>query len=565
MAINDDFTVSVDGNIRHASGATHYTVLQLHRFLQDLADDAYSSGDDLVDITSTTPSERSTDNIITLLGSYNIDDTAAEYFYAGSVKQGTGGTEKIYSGLKVLGAVNNTNTQLQIIQNNVLYDATPFWGTQSTGGYNGDAASGVLMRCLVKTRSDGADIDGKRIRVQARHWGDTFDFFNVTLGEGESVAAIGTTPDAQNTTSQGTVTAYTHVTNIEGYQSIDLSNGNGTQPYYSRWSYGIDTSANRLKGVWEFIKDLNRTGTVKTIHGLNGELFLGITHQWAYDSEASGPFQEDEIISWGSGVTAGTAKLLALNDAGTVGTMWVQLLTGVAPSSSAPIVGLTSNATAAVNGSVISRTIPKIFLGSYTGSLIGAFGIGVLAADLVVTDSVQDLYGVTQIPPNIVTFTVSGLVSGHDYVLVGPKATGNAFATDQLTLNTTLSGASETSVVVTSPIPSDTPSTGTIRIILNSGLNRRVVYTSWANSTFTISPLSFTGVNIATSGNNLWVSYIDRLADDTMEAFSTIYNTSRSLYVRVRDGGASPIKTFESPATLSSAGGSAVASRITDL
>jgi hypothetical protein len=118
MAIADDFTVAVNGDIRHASGATHYTVLQLHRFLQDLADNPAPVGGDLIDITSSTPSERSTDNIITLLGPYNIDDIAAEYFYDGSITQASGAT--VYSGLKVLGAVNNTSTQLMVIQDNAL-------------------------------------------------------------------------------------------------------------------------------------------------------------------------------------------------------------------------------------------------------------------------------------------------------------------------------------------------------------------------------------------------------------------------------------------------------------
>lgn len=94
MAIGDDFTVAVNGDIRHAANSNHYTVLELHRFLQGLADDAVASGNDLVDITSSTPSERSTDNIITLLGTYNIDDTAAatitkEHLYKFMEKRGT--------------------------------------------------------------------------------------------------------------------------------------------------------------------------------------------------------------------------------------------------------------------------------------------------------------------------------------------------------------------------------------------------------------------------------------------------------------------------------------------
>lgn len=81
MAIEDDFTVALNGDIRYTGGgSTYYTVLELHRFLQALADDEEmsSSSSDYVDITSVNPSTRSTDNIITLNGTFNIDDDAAE-------------------------------------------------------------------------------------------------------------------------------------------------------------------------------------------------------------------------------------------------------------------------------------------------------------------------------------------------------------------------------------------------------------------------------------------------------------------------------------------------------
>jgi len=124
MAINaTDVSVAVNGDIRWTGGSTpNYTVLELHRFLQDLADDASASGDDLVDITSDTPSDRSTDNIITLLGTYNIDDTMAEHLYGGSFTQASGDT--VYSGLRVLGAVNNSASQIMVIQDNGLYQFT---------------------------------------------------------------------------------------------------------------------------------------------------------------------------------------------------------------------------------------------------------------------------------------------------------------------------------------------------------------------------------------------------------------------------------------------------------
>jgi len=646
MAIGDDFSIATNGDIRHTSGSDTYTVIEFHEWLQGLADDAAASGNDFMDIVEPSPSDRSTDNIINLINGYNIDDDAAEYIYAGSITQASG--DVVYSGLRVLGAVNDSSTQLMVIQDNDLYQftttpASPFWGTQSGGGYNGDAAAGVLMRCLIKSRVDGADIDGKRIRVQARHWGDTYDFFNVTLGTGESVAAIGTTPDAQNDTTQGTVTAYTHVTNTEGYQTIDLNNGNGPEPYYSEWTYGADTSGDQLKGVWEFGKDLTGNGTAKTIHGLNGELFLGVTHEFDYDGEAGSGPSENDVAVWGtsfaydaelsSGLTVGeyytfgtsgaVGKLLALDDNGTTGnvvfaiesgsgtvvdndaftrvdgtandgattngtindpaaaggeglvladdatdTLWIQLLTGTAPADNLPVyfanisTGVYDVAnTADVNGSFTSRTVPKVFLGSYTGTLIGSFGLGVESGDLTANDTIQDLLGVTQTPPNNVTFTVSGLVSG-DRVLVTNDDAGSPDL-DQLSLNTALTGGAETSVVVTASIPADTPSTGTIRIERDNGQYTRHAYTSWTGSTFTIGSTDFS-TNNASASNNVFISYLDLAATGASEAFTTVFSSTRTLFVRVRDGGPTPIKPFESTGTLGSGGGSATAIRTSD-
>lgn len=657
MAIGDDFSVAVNGDIRHTSGSTNYTVLELHRWLQDLADDAEASGNDLVDITSDTPSDRATDQIITLNAPYNIDDDAAEYLFGGSITQDGGAT--VYSGLRVLGAVNNSATQLKVIQDNDEYQFTttpsaPFWGDQSGGGYNGNAAGGVLMRILIKSRVNGVDIDGKRIRVQSRQWGDTYDFFNVTLGTGESVAAISSTPDAQNDTLQGTVTAYTHVTNsggtandpTGGFQTIDLNNGNGAREYYSQWTYGADTSGDGLKGLWEYIKDLSGTGSAKTIDSLNGELFLGITHSMAYDAETGGPFTERETVVWGTeirydtlvsgpftpgnyvtigsngaagrvmdddgvdklivalddpsitlldndviaefsgpgaGATTTTAAidtgtgaildndqfggsglLLALDDDGATGNLYIQLLTGTAPVDNLPLLGGTSNAEALVNGAPTARTVPKIFLGSYTGTIIGAYGIGIASSDLTASDTIEDLAGVTQTPPNNVTFTVSGLVSGEDRVLVGPRSAG-ILQKNQSTISGTLTDNVTGTVNFGAAIPTDTPASGTIRVQDDNGVYTRQPYTSYAGSVFTLTAAYQGSDNAdATSGNDVFISYIDKLAAAASESVTVVFLASRDLFVRVRDGGGTPIKTFEAPATLGAGGGSVAAIRTSD-
>lgn len=557
MAIVDDIAVAANGDIRWSGTTANYTVLELHRFLGDLADDEESTGDDFVDITRLTPSERSTDNIITLLGTYNIDDTVAQHLYAGSISQNSGAD--LYSGLRVLGAVNNTDTEIQIVQDNALY-APVFWGDQSTGGYNGDTVAGVLMEVMIKSRSGGADIDGKRIRCQIRHWGDTYDFFNVTLGQGVAVAALGSTPDAQNTTAQSAVTIYSSVTNTEGYQLIDLNNGNGPEPYYSQWTFGADDNGDGLKSIWEYGKDLTGNGTAKTIHGINGELFLGITHSYSYNTETGNPFIENDIMTWGAGLTAGTGLLLALDDQGATGNVYFQLLTGIAPTN-----GLTINNEAADGThdtvAVESKTVPKIFLGSYTGTLIGAYGIGVASSDLTSVDTIQDLLGVTQTPPNNVTFTVSALEPGEDRVLVGPR-TGTILQLDQMAANSTV-GAGAATVQMQAAIPIDTPAAGTFRLLGDGGVYNLIKYSSYAGDTFTLSGATTTPDDV-TAGANAFVSYIDKDVESANEAFTTIYDANRLLFVRVRDGGGTPIKTYEAQATLTSTGGSSVASRITD-
>ncbi len=549
-----DWSIASNGNIRYIGDAhggaapTYCTVLELHRALQNFADDASASGDDLVDINSPNPSERSTDNIVTLLNGYNIDDTAAEHLYDGSITQAGG--DVVYAGLVVLGSVV-AGTQPQIVQNNALL--TNYWGT----GLNADPASSAIMRLLVKVRTAGADIDGKRLRVQARELGASYAEFSLTCGLGNNVAALSTVTDLNNQTAAGTIAGWSDVANTEGYQTINLSNGNGARPYYSQWDRGSRTIAQLYeRGKW-----IQRRGTSTTIHGINGELFRGITHEWAYDTEASGPFVEDEILSWGTGATAGTGLLLALLDSGTSGTMWIQLLTGVAPSDNVAITGGTSSATCLVNGSVTSRTVPGTFLGTYTGSaILGAFGIGIQAADLSASDRLTDLTNTQQAPPNQQTFSVTGVVSGEDRVLVAPNDGSDGIDYDQLTANgAQTSGAS--TFVVNETIPADTPPSGTLRILI-SGVRQRVAYSSWTGSTFTLTG-TLPG-NVADDAP-AYISYVDKLATATTESFTATYASDRSLVVIVRDGGGTPIKPFQTPATFGSAGGSVAAIRTPDV
>jgi hypothetical protein len=166
-----------------------------------------------------------------------------------------------------------------------------------------------------------------------------------------------------------------------------------------------------------------------------------------------------------------------------------------------------------------------------------------------------------------VTFTVGGLVSGEDRVLVTSES-GSVINKSQLSLNTTLVGAAETVAVMTAPIPTDTPSSGTIRIVNDTGFDRLVNYSSFTGSTFTFTaPEDFSGIDeadSATAANNVYITYIDKLAGDTSESFTVVYDADRPLFIRVRDGAGTPIKTFETTGSIGSAGGSTTAIRTSD-
>jgi len=356
-----------------------------------------------------------------------------------------------------------------------------------------------------------------------------------------------------------TISGWTTIATTEGYQLIDM-NGDGTgEPYYVQW----DTGSQSINDTYEFSKWITQRGATSTIFGMNGELFRGITHEFNYDNEAVSAFSQNEIVTFGN---AATGAVLAVEDNGATGTMWIQLLTGVAPANDDTIVGGSSGTTADVDGVVDSKSVPQHVIGTSTGTnIIGAYGVAFDPLDVTASDQFFDLDNILRVPPNNVTFTVNGLVSGEDRVLVGPYNGDTAPNGDpqpdfdQLTLDGALTlGA--TTVSVTTTIPSDTPSAGTIRIF-NGDTFELVEYGSYSGTDF----LGCTGVVASDDAANVFISYIDTLASDTFEDFTTVYSTNRSLLIRVRDGGGTPIKTFITTGTLGSAGGSTTAIRTTDV
>jgi hypothetical protein len=554
MAIQDDIRIDANGDIRYtgaahgAAGAGYYSVIELHRFLQDLADDAVASGDDLLDITATTPSERSTDNIITLLAPYNIDDELAEHLFDGSIIQAGG--DVIYDGLVIIAA---EGMDLQIVQSGALI-SNDFWNeipdTESTKGLNRDVANGISHRFMIKVRNGGTDINGRRLLGQTRVWGFTYSEFPINgTARGNNVMALQFASDLNNQTAVGTVATWTEIANLtEGYIGIDVTGNGSDEFFYSRWDLDV-YSKNQF---YERMKWLSRQDSSSTLYGLNGELFRGITHEIDVGSP-SGTFNNVEPISWATG----TGQLLAINSVGSPTKMWLQLLTGTAPVNGQTITGTTSTATAVQSGAAVERPVSRPFVGASTGSaIIGAYGFGIQAANLSAADLLFDLGNTPRQPPNNVTFTVFGLEVG-DRVLVGP-ASGGLLNTAQLAADG--SQVNQSTLIVESAIPLDTPPSGTVRVF-DGDTFARLQYTSYSGSTFTLS--AATGFTVG-DGADVFISYIDLAATGASASFTGVYQANRDLFVRVRNGGVDPIKTFETTGVLGPAGGSATAIRTSD-
>jgi hypothetical protein len=621
-----DWTVTrSSGNIRY-TGADHNgtspsyaTVIEFHRWLQGLADDAVAVGNDELDITNTLPSQRSTDNIITLINNYNIDDTAAEHLYDGSIIQNGG--DDIYDGIVNFG---NAGVLIQLIQNSavladdfwnyseggthtgaanasILTDGTKTWNADEWIGYtiynttdtswgiitdndtttitatlvggtdndwdasdayligkglNPDSTAGISHRFMVQVRSGGTDIDGRKLIGTSRRYGYTFSEFSINgTSRGNNVLALTDSADLNNTTSLGTVAGWTTIDNTTvGYNAMDVDDSGANEYYYSEWNKDTYT----INQFYERMKYLSRDGSSETLYGLSGELFRGITHQVAIATPGTGTWVEPESLSWGTGATAGTGQLLAVDTTTATATtiMYIQLLTGVAPSSNL----ITGNGGATgTAGTVTERTISKPFCGASTGSaIIGAYGFGIEEADLSANDKVTDLSNTVITPPNNVVNTVSGLVSGEDRVLVAPRsgvdANGDpAINKAQMTIATTALTANNITSIEVNDINSTTmypPSSGYIRVIDNSGFERRLHYSALNATTnvFTIDTTDgnedFGTVN-ANIGNSVYFAYIDELASDTTATFTSVHSSGTlNLVIIVRDGGGTPIKQY---------------------
>ena len=329
------------GDLHAGTAPTYVTGIELHRALMDFADAESDGGsDDQLAIIDSVPSQRGgVDTNITLLNGYVLTSATAEgpeeHIYDTSITY-NGGAD-IYDGIQCFG--NSSN--IQVIQDGARI-VNDFWNQPKMKTAVADSASSTTHRFLVKVRTAGADIDGRRLLGTQRELGTIYTEFFIGGGtnRGNNVLALTANNDLNNQTADATIATWDSIVNdVEGYTPIDVNADTVNEFYYSDWELGTQGKNDfyeRAKWIQTRVAgigvDTPARDADQTIYGLPGYIFRGITHEIDI-STPTGTFVEPEALSWGTGATAGTGQLLAI-DSTTAGTkMWIQLLSGVAPNA----------------------------------------------------------------------------------------------------------------------------------------------------------------------------------------------------------------------------------------
>lgn len=248
-----DFEIQTDGDLRSVAGTSVYSVLDLHAWLQDLADNASPSGDDNVSILGANPSElagkrnASRPAALTLLNGINIDDATSQRFNFGSIEQASGAV--LYTGINTIGA-GLTGRSHYVVQNGSKYNSGTKWWSAGP------------VRALFKVKTGGSLIDSGVVTIYTREWGYKFAHFDVDCSAGsEQVAALSSGVDTNITRLTGNYTGGSNtvtstspafvVTLTPGDSSHDLGDGSGSKAYKGVVSW---TNAARLSEVWQALQ-----------------------------------------------------------------------------------------------------------------------------------------------------------------------------------------------------------------------------------------------------------------------------------------------------------------------
>lgn len=492
--------------------------------------------------------------------------------------------ENLWANVYTLGSIEEDDSQQMYIEQNGarVFSGSEWWpeaGTQH-------------IDVLIKVKEAGTEINGAQITVFLRHYpsggnADLYDHFGIDLTSGgRNAVPLATSPDLNNTTAHATISDYSDIT-------IAFVNGTLTYSGVSGPFTNLESVSQAVSGATGvFIKQTTTTGA--------GTMTLG---------NVVGTFNNTNVITGGtSGVTATPSSILTeaytTPKAFTQGTEYnYSVIIGCATRVLSQVyeylkyvtrIGstFTMYPTATAQGGTITHTTkqgqlyirahednqtsptntfspvkPSPFGTFAGGKFFGAQGVWIenMASSDIQAFQLIDSGGTTRTPPNQQSITISNLLSS-DRVAVFRTTSGTTINKAMYTAASGNSSGNST-FVVNESIPSDTPTSGSIRIVDTSDTSAtretRYTYTSWSGSTFSGLSPTLDRTYTATD-DTAYVPYIDTTASGTSASVTVIYNTDRTILVRVRRKASVAILPFETTGTFSSTGYSTSAIRTTD-
>ena len=342
MAITaSDFSVASNGDLRSIAGSTIYTALDLHAWLQDLADNPAPTTDDQVSILGANPSELAGKRnalrpmAVTLLNGINVDDTTSRRFKFGSLEQQAG--QVLYTGLKTIGTIPG-DASIYIVQNNAKINGGTKWWPAGP------------IQTLVKAKTAGALIAGNTvagvaqaagtITAFARQFGRTYSHFDADLGPGsEQLAALSVSLDPNVSLSAAAAQAK--------FADITIATGDTTQSLggVSKLYKGTIALSNGIT-VAEAYQALQWATSESSTATINGE------PGWRYRKLLSA-YQENQSAPFGS--FAGGTFFVAQG-------WW---LAGVLPADSKNYQLISHDGTTVTPPTTIGVTVGNLVAGDY--------------------------------------------------------------------------------------------------------------------------------------------------------------------------------------------------------
>ncbi len=633
-ADNDTFTgdIAGDGTLDGEVHERAYSALHNHRFASALNSDPTFEGDDIVTSYKPIRTGKDTVEIVNMLGDATITDEISQHMYGGSISQASDAT--LYSGLNVQVTTPLATTQPILIQDDAIvtdYWKNAFMPHSIDGNVrimlptrkDGVDIDGKRIRGKLHefgeiyflggtTLSTGkialalfSSPDGNNNTAVGTVAGAPYN--SITLVEGFQTIDYN---NGNGATPYGYSVGFGTANSLQTYERLKYNQRRGTSELMNGRNAQLFTGIN-LNFAYDgeaggpFTEDEKIAwGTIITYSGQTTNLTLGEVVQFVGtgalgrliymdDNGATGtlifdmepgitPLATDTLLGVTSGgdgdvdiVTfssiAGTAILVALDDQGTTGNLYCQIVTGLTPLDNQKVFGSSSNANADVDGTPATRVINNQFIGSYTGSNYQTnFGMAIASANAIVGDLLRNLLGVQQGPPDNQVGAVNLLVIG-DFISSLPWDGSSLDPVgdpepdfDEMALDTALTGASTQVDVGTGNIPDNTPQVGGLLVERDSdGELDFIEYDSHDGDA--IFEIIGTAPGAAAIANTVMRAPIYKTAEATTESFTAVKGAGNTQFVvKVTLGGGTPIKPNIQTTTFGAAGFDVNASRIPD-